>query len=134
MQIKGVVTAMKVIKNNFVFILAVVGFAVGAITGWMTNIYVSDSVSYYAAAIILAASDSVMGAIKNYLAGAYRFKEFIIGIVVNIIAVIAFIFAGSKLGIDLYLAVEIVFGIKIFEKISKIRTLLLNKSQSCDKI
>ncbi|MBQ4109601.1 MAG: DUF1290 domain-containing protein [Clostridia bacterium] len=125
---------MKLIKNNLVFILAIAGFAVGALTGWMTNIYVSDSVSYYAAAIILAVSDSVMGAIKNYISSTYRFKEFIIGIVVNIVAVIAFIFAGSKLGIDLYMAVEIVFGIKIFEKISKIRSFLLNKSQSCDKI
>ena len=125
---------MKLIKNNLVFILAAFGFIIGAVVGWITNIYVSDTVSYYAAAIILAVSDSVMGAIKNYLGESYRFKEFLIGIVVNVVAVIAFIFAGSKLGIDLYMAVEIVFGIKIFEKISKIRRFLLNKSQSCDKI
>ena len=88
---------MKLIKNNLVFILAAFGFIIGAVVGWITNIYVSDAVSYYAAAIILAVSDSVMGAIKNYLGESYRSKEFVIGIVVNVVAVIAFIFAGSSI-------------------------------------
>ena len=125
---------MKLIKNNLIFVLALLGFAAGAAIGWFSDIYVSHSVSYYAVAVILAVSDSVLGAIKSYIDKAFKFKEFIIGSILNVFAVILFIFAGSKLGIDLYMVAEIVFGIKIFEKISKIRTLLLNKSQSCDKI
>ena len=93
----------------------------GADAGWLLNVNVSYEFSRYSAVAILAALDSVLGAVRAELDGVYDNRIFISGFVTNAVVAVILTFIGDRLGLDLYLVALISFGFRIFNNVALIR-------------
>jgi small basic protein len=102
-------------------LLPLVGLLVGVLAGLVLGVDVSYELSRYSAVAILAALDSVVGAIRAELDGVYDNRIFISGFVVNAVVAVVLTFIGDRLGLDLYLVALITFGISIFNNVALIR-------------
>ena len=77
--------------------------------------------SRYSAVAILAALDSVLGAVRAELDGVYDNRIFISGFLTNAIVAVLLTFIGDRLSLDLYLVALINFGFRIFNNVALIR-------------
>lgn len=81
----------------------------------------------YMSIAVLAALDSVFGGIRAYLEGSFDNTIFISGFIVNTFLAAALAYMGDRLGVELYLAAVVVFGVRIFQNLGIIRRYLLKK-------
>ena len=102
-------------------LLPLAGLLVGILLGLVLNVNVGFELSRYSAVAILAALDSVLGAVRAELEGVYNNRIFISGFVVNAIVAVLLTFIGDRLGLDLYLVALITFGLRIFQNVALIR-------------
>lgn len=102
-------------------LLPVAGLLVGILLGLVLNINVGFELSRYSAVAILAAFDSVLGAVRAELEGTYDNRIFISGFVVNALVAVLLTYVGDRLGLDLYLVALITFGLRIFQNVALIR-------------
>ena len=101
--------------------LPLAGLVVGVLLGYFLNVNVGFDLSRYSAVAILAALDSVLGAVRAELDGVYDNRIFISGFLVNAIVAVLLTFIGDRLGLDLYLVALITFGLRIFNNVALIR-------------
>jgi small basic protein len=102
-------------------LLPLVGLLAGVLLGLVLNVNVGFELSRYSAVAILAALDSVLGAVRAELEGVYNNRIFVSGFVVNAIVAVLLTFVGDRLGLDLYLVALITFGLRIFQNVALIR-------------
>lgn len=102
-------------------LLPLAGLLVGILLGLVLNVNVGFELSRYSAVAILAALDSVLGAVRAELDGVYNNRIFLSGFVVNAIVAVLLTFIGDRLGLDLYLVALITFGLRIFQNVALIR-------------
>ena len=102
-------------------LLPLLGLLVGVLAGLVLNINVGFELSRYSAVAILAALDSVLGAVRAELDGVYDNRIFISGFLVNAIIAVLLTFIGDRLGLYLYLVALITFGLRIFDNVALIR-------------
>ena len=102
-------------------LLPLLGLLVGVLAGLVLNVNVSFEFSRYSAVAILAALDSVLGAVRAELDGVYDNRIFVSGFLVNAIIAVLLTFIGDRLGLDLYLVALITFGLRIFDNVALIR-------------
>jgi small basic protein len=105
----------------FVLLAAVVGILVGVVTKFEIPV----TYARYTAVMLLAALDSIFGALKASLSGRYENAVFVSGLVTNSAVAGALTFLGDKLGVELYFAAIFAFGVRIFQNIAVIRRHLL---------
>lgn len=109
-----------------IIVAIVIGCVIGAIIG--LNIpTISYTYSGYLAIAIIAALDSVFGAITSYLKGNFDMKIFLSGFFVNAILAMALTYLGQKLNVDIYLASVIVFVGRMFNNLGTIRRFYVEK-------
>jgi small basic protein len=101
--------------------LPLAGLLIGVLAGLVLDVHVSFAFSRYSAVAILAALDSVLGAVRAELDGVYDNRIFISGFITNAIVAVILTFIGDRLSIDLYLVALITFGIRIFNNVALIR-------------
>lgn len=106
-----------ILTAAFLGILAAIAF----------DLYIPPALSTYAAIIIIAAIDSVMGAYKSLLRDKFRIGVFITGFFGNSLLAALMVFFGKKIDLDLYYAVTIVFTMRIFSNFSFVRRYYLRK-------
>ena len=102
-------------------LLPLAGLLVGVVLGLFLKVNVSFEFARYSAVAIVAALDSVFGAVRAELDGVYDNRTFISGFVVNAIVAVLLAFIGDRLGVDLYLVALITFGPRIFQNVALIR-------------
>ncbi len=102
-------------------LLPLLGLLVGVLAGLVLNVNVGFEFSRYTAVAILAALDSVLGAVRAELDGVYDNRIFISGFVTNTIVAVILTFIGDRLNLDLYLVALITFGLRIFNNVALIR-------------
>ena len=102
-------------------LLPLVGLVIGILAGLLLNVNVGIELSRYLAVAILAALDSVLGAVRAELDGGYDNRIFISGFLVNAIVAVLLVFIGDRLNLDLYLVALINFGFRIFNNVALIR-------------
>ncbi len=95
----------------------VLGVAVAIFIPWV----VTPGYSIYLAVSILAALDSVFGGIYASFRKSFNMAIFVSGLICNALLACIIIFFGEKLGLDLYLAVVVVFGTRLFNNFASIR-------------
>lgn len=105
----------------------IIGLAIGIIIGIITPLSIPVEFARYTAVGILGVFDSIVGAIRADLQGKYNVTIFITGLFFNMILAGAITYLGDRLGLDLYLAVLVVFTLRIFANISTIRYSFLTK-------
>lgn len=98
----------------------IVGCFIGALIG-MSIPTIPYTYSGYLAIAIIAALDSVFGAITSSLKKNFDMKIFISGFFVNAILAIALTYLGQKLNVDIYLAAVVVFVGRMFNNLGTIR-------------
>ena len=103
-----------------IYIAIIIGCIIGALIG--INIpTIPYTYSGYLAIGIIAALDSVFGAITSSLKKSFDMKIFISGFFVNAILAIALTHLGEKLNVDIYLAAVVVFVGRMFNNLGTIR-------------
>jgi small basic protein len=81
--------------------------------------------SRYTAMAILAALDSILGAVRAELNGEFDHLIFLSGFYANIGLAGALTFLGDRLGVELYIAAIVAFGVRAFNNLAIIRRQLL---------
>jgi small basic protein len=102
-------------------LLPLLGLLLGVLAGLVLNVSVSFEFSRYSAVAILAALDSVFGAVRAELDGVYDNRIFVSGFLVNAVVAVTLTFIGDRLGMVLYLVALITFGLRIFNNVALIR-------------
>jgi small basic protein len=102
-------------------LLPVAGLLVGILLGLALGVDVGFEFARYTAVAILAALDSVLGAVRAELDGVYDNRIFVSGFIVNAAVAVLLTFVGDRLGLDLYLVALITFGLRIFQNVALIR-------------
>jgi small basic protein len=101
--------------------LPIIGLLVGVAISYLLSITIPAQYSRYTAMAILAASDSVLGAARAHLEGQYDNRVFISGFCVNAILAGFLTFVGDRLGVELYYAAIVAFGVRLFNNLGMIR-------------
>ena len=102
-------------------LFTVIGIALGVAVALFLPWVVTPGYSIYLAVSILAALDSVFGGIYASFKKNFNMAIFISGLFCNAALACLIIFFGEKLGLDLYLAVVVVFGTRLFNNFASIR-------------
>jgi small basic protein len=76
---------------------------------------------------ILAAMDSLLGAVRAELDGEFENRIFVTGFFANIVLAGTLTFLGDRLGVELYIAAIVAFGVRIFDNLAIIRRQLLSR-------
>jgi len=101
--------------------LPIIGLLVGIVIGSIFSITIPAPYSRYTAMAILAASDSILGAARAYLEGQYDNRVFISGFCINALLAGFLTFVGDRLGVELYYAASVAFGVRLFNNLALIR-------------
>ena len=109
-----------------IVIAILIGCILGAIVGMNVPI-ISYTYSGYLAIAIVAALDSVFGAITSSIKGNFDLKIFISGFFGNALLSIALTWLGEKLNVDIYLAAIVVFVGRMFTNLAIIRRYYIDK-------
>ena len=107
--------------------LPFLGLLIGLAIGMAFSLSVPAEYSRYTAMAILAALDSVLGALRAELEGQFDNRIFLTGFFSNIILASFLTLLGDRLGVELYLAAIVAFGVRLFNNLAIIRRRLLDR-------
>lgn len=107
--------------------LAVLGLAVGVFIGLNVPVVLPQAYAKYMSVAVLAALDSVFGGIRAAMEDHFDNNIFLTGFFSNALLAAGLAFIGERLGIDLYLAAVVAFGVRLFQNLAIIRRYLLKK-------
>jgi small basic protein len=83
----------------------------------------------YIAVACLAGFDTVCGGVRSGMEGKFHTDVFITGFISNVVIAFFLAWLGDQIGVDLFLAVALVLGARIFTNLSLIRRFVLTKWQ-----
>lgn len=104
-----------------IWVIIIMGFASGIILGTVFKVQIPPVYAKYIGIALLASFDSLLGGLKAHFEKSFDEWIFITGFFFNAIAAGIFSYVGDRLGIDLYIAVLIVFGVRIFRNLGALR-------------
>lgn len=107
--------------------LPVLGLIIGIMIGFMLDFRIPREYSSYLSIAVLAALDTVFGGIRANLENHFDIGVFMSGFFFNTLLAVALAFLGVYLGVDLYLAAIVAFGVRLFNNLAVIRRILLFK-------
>jgi small basic protein len=107
--------------------LPLIGLLVCLVIGSAFSIAIPIEYARYTALAILAALDSVLGAVRADMEGQYDNLVFVSGFFINAVLCVILTFLGDRLGVELYYAAIIAFGVRMFNNLAIIRRLLLTR-------
>lgn len=99
----------------------IIAGVLGILFGLLVPYNLSSSTLPYVAVAIIAALDSVFGALLANLNKKFNLNVFMMGLVSNAILAVILTYVGNLLGISLNFAVIVVFGVRIFNNVASIR-------------
>ncbi len=101
--------------------LPLLGLLTGVMIGLSFNVAVPADYARYTGMAILAAMDSILGAIAAELDRRYENDVFVTGLFTNMLLAAALTYLGDRLGVDLYVAPIVAFGARIFNNLAIVR-------------
>jgi small basic protein len=111
----------------WVGVWALLGLLLGVILGLYVPLFFPVAYAKYLSVAVLAALDSVFGGIRAAMEDTFDLAVFISGFFSNALLAAGLAFVGERLGIDLYLAAVVAFGVRLFQNLAIIRRRLLKK-------
>lgn len=105
--------------------LPVLGLLAGIFVGLALGFSVPAAYARYAAIAILAAMDSVLGGIRADMEGRFDNRIFLSGFFSNVLLAGLLTYLADRLGVELYMAAIVAFGVRIFDNLTAIRRRLL---------
>lgn len=110
-------------------LIPIIALFLGAALALTLQMPIKGVYGQYMAVACLAGLDSVCGGIRSGLEGKFHNEVFITGFIFNILTAFFLAWLGDQIFIDLFLAVALVLGARIFTNLSLIRRFLLTKWQ-----
>lgn len=110
--------------------LPVVAFVLGFIIVYRFIPTLPFELANYVALSILAGFDALIGGLRAKLEGHFDEAVFVSGFFVNMVLAGLLAFLGDKLNVDLYLAVTVALGIRVFNNLGRIRGSLVTRRAS----
>lgn len=110
---------------GIIIIATIIGLAVGFFVPYS----ISTTFTPFVAMGLLAAMDTIFGGASAEISGKFNTKIFISGFFSNTVLAVALSLFGKKLGIDISLAVIVVFGTRLSNNFSFIRQQMLQNKQ-----
>lgn len=107
--------------------LPLLGLVLGLAVGYVSPLSVPIEYSKYLSVGILAALDSVLGGIRSAQEDHFDSSVFLSGFFSNMLLAAFLAYVGDRIGVDLYLAAVVAFGVRLFQNIGTIRRHLLKR-------
>ncbi len=107
--------------------LPVLGLILGLAIGYISPFSVPIDYAKYLSVAILAALDSVLGGIRAAQEEHFNSAVFLSGFFSNMLLAGLLAYVGDRIGVDLYLAAVVAFGVRLFQNLAIIRRHLLKK-------
>lgn len=111
---------------------AILGLIIGVAIGLYIPLTIAAGYSLYLSVGILAALDSVIGAIRANIENQFDSAIFLSGFVLNSLIAMFLAYAGDLLGIPLYYAAIFAFGMRLFNNLARIRRDMIFKFRKED--
>ncbi|UFJ41930.1 DUF1290 domain-containing protein [Brevibacillus humidisoli] len=107
--------------------LPLIGLIAGIVLGFVLDLRVPQEYSSYVSIALLAGLDTIFGGIRAYLERMFNVRIFMSGFFFNTLFAAGLAFLGAFLGIDLYMAAIVAFGVRLFNNLAVIRRIILSK-------
>ncbi|MDI6812947.1 MAG: small basic family protein [Desulfitobacteriaceae bacterium] len=107
--------------------LPILGLILGLAIGYVSPFSVPINYAKYLSVAILAALDSVLGGIRAAQEDHFDSTVFLTGFFSNILLAGILAYVGDRIGVDLYLAAVVAFGVRLFQNLAIIRRHWLRK-------
>lgn len=104
-----------------------IGLLLGVIIGFLLPVKIPLAYSKYMSVAVLAALDSVFGGIRASMEDSFDNAIFLSGFFSNTLLAAFLAYIGDQLGVELYLAAVLVFGVRLFQNLAIIRRHLLKR-------
>ncbi len=110
----------------------ILGLLVGVFIGFVLppELYPPYVYSKYMSVSFLAGIDSVLGAVRAGIEKKFNVQVFVSGFFSNALLAALLTWFGDKLGVDLYLAAVVTFGVRVFDNLAYIRRDFLDGRQN----
>lgn len=102
-------------------IIAILGILLGLAIGFLIPVSITAAYSIYFSVAILAAIDSVFGAIRSSMDNKFDPLIFVTGFFTNAILAAFLAYIGDNLGVPIYYAAVFAFGVRLFNNMAIIR-------------
>lgn len=99
----------------------------GIIIGFQLPLFIPMVFAKYMSIAILAVLDSVFGGIRAYMEDVFDTTIFVSGFITNALLAAGLAYLGDRLGVELYLAAVVAFGVRLFQNLAIIRRYLMKK-------
>ncbi len=108
-------------------LIPVLALIVGALLGALFSAQVPAEMTPYLSVAVLAGLDSICGGLRSYMENKFQADIFSSGFLFNIVLAVFFTWLGIGIGLNLLLAVAVVFGTRIFNNLSLIRRIIISR-------
>ncbi|MBI2849055.1 MAG: small basic family protein [Chloroflexi bacterium] len=105
--------------------LPLMGLLLGILAGVLLGFSIPAAYARYTAIAILAGMDSLMGAVREEVEGRFDTSLFLSGFFFNSLLASLLTYLGDRLGVELYIAAIVAFGVRLFNNLAIIRRRLL---------
>lgn len=107
--------------------LVVLSLALGVGLGIALNPSVPPALAPYLPMAVMAALDSVFGALRARIEGTFSERVFVVSFLSNAVLAALMVYVGNRLGVDdMSIAVVVVFGVRIFQNLAALRRFLFH--------
>ncbi len=101
--------------------LALAGLVIGVLIGLNIPVFLPAGFAKYLGIAILAALDSVFGGVRAALEEKFDNVVFLSGFIGNTTMAALLVFIGDRLGVEIYIAAVVAFGVRLFHNLGVIR-------------
>jgi small basic protein len=108
-------------------LLPVLALLLGFVLVYMFKLSVPPDYTDYVAVAILAGLDSVVGGVRGVLDHRFEPIVFVTGFFMNTAVAALLVYAGDRLGVNMYLPAIVALGVRIFYNLGHIRRSLLDR-------
>jgi small basic protein len=103
------------------FLVPLLALIIGFLLVYNLKLNIPINFADYLAIAILAGLDSIVGGIRARLENNFEEYIFTTGFFVNMALAASLAWLGDRMGVNLYLAVVVALGIRIFQNLGRIR-------------
>ncbi|MEL7563898.1 MAG: small basic family protein [Dehalobacterium sp.] len=111
----------------------IIGLILGILLGSIFTFTVPIVYAKYLSIAVLAALDSLLGGVRGILEESFDGTILLSGFFTNTLLAALLAYMGDHLGVDLYLAAVIAFGIRLFSNLGFIRRDLVSRYRNRKK-
>ncbi len=105
--------------------IPLLGLLLGILLGLLVRFDVPAVYARYLSVAVLAALDSSFGGLRALIERSFSSRIFLSGFVSNTILAALITFLGDRMGVNLYLAAVVAFGVRLFQHLAAIRRLIV---------